>query len=155
MEIARVLSAKTKSLLAIDQVYLGYRPTDFLTLIGGKMPNPLYTTSMIWDDNLNPEGAAEQFDKKFGNTEVFATAGQFVYGDSADNSAFVTGGSNFDDIFLFAEQVGFKYNFDKDTAFKAAAVNVTTYSGSVNGSSTSVAGLYSGSPIVLNGSGAK
>jgi hypothetical protein len=147
---------KDKSLLSVDQVYLGWKPTDFLTLTGGKMPNPFYTTSMVWDDNLNPEGAAEQFNKTFDDVEVFATAGQFIYGDSADNGAFPgavpAGSGNFDDIFLFEEQVGFKYKFDDNTAFKFAA-SMMTYSGSINGAATSVSGLYSGSPIVLNNNG--
>lgn len=147
---------KDKSLLAIDQVFLGYKATDFLTLTGGKMPNPLYTTGLVWDENLNPEGAAEQFDKVIGDWDVFATAGQFVYGDSADNAAFPgavpAGSGNFDDIFMFAEQVGFKYKINDDMAFKAGAT-MYTYSGSVNGAATTVAGLYSGAPIVLNNNG--
>jgi hypothetical protein len=148
---------KDKSLLSVDQVFLGYKPTDYLTFTGGKMPNPLYTTNMVWDDNLNPEGAAEQFDKTFDDAEVFATAGQFVYGDSADNAAYpgavpAGSGGNFDDIFMFAEQIGFKYKFNEDTAFKAAGT-LYTYSGSINGAATTVSGLYSGSPLVLNNNG--
>jgi hypothetical protein len=153
---------KDKSLLAIDQVYLGWKPTDYITLIGGKMPNPLYSTSMVWDENLNPEGAAEQFDKTYDDVEVFATAGQFVYGDSADNGLYgeagtptlpgVTSGpaGNFSDIFMFAEQVGFKYKFDETTFIKAAA-SMYTYSGTKNGDNNgTVGGLYSTAPLVLS-----
>jgi hypothetical protein len=151
------------SLLAVDRVYLGWKPTDYLTLTGGKFANPLYTTSMVWDDTISPTGAAEQFDKTFDNVEVFATAGQYIYGDSADNGAFATPASaasaastginsNYSDIFMFAEQVGFKYNFDKDTFFKGAA-SFYTYSGTMNGDKNgSVAGLYSSSPFNLSGS---
>jgi hypothetical protein len=139
-----------KSLIGVDRVYLGWKPTDYLTLTGGKMENPFYTTNLVWDDNLSPAGAAEQFDKKVtDNVEVFATAGQFVYGDSADNTANVTGGANFDDIFMFGEQVGVKVNLDEHTFFKAAAT-MYTYSGSVQGASTTVAGLYSSNPFNFN-----
>lgn len=138
---------KGKSLLAVDQIFLGWRPTDYLTLTGGQMPNPFYTTGLIWDDNINPAGAAEHFDKTFDDVEIFATAGQFVYGESADNAAFTSGGSNFSDVFLFAEQVGFKYKFDKDTAFKMGA-GFYTYSGTQNGDAGgTVAGLYSSAPL--------
>jgi hypothetical protein len=147
---------KDKSLLSVDQVFLSWKPTDYLTLTGGKAPNPLYTTNMIWDDNLNPEGASESFDKKIGDAEIFATAGQFIYGDSADNGTFPgavpAGSGNFNDVFMFAEQVGFKYSFDENTFFKGAGT-IYTYSGAVNGAATTVAGLYSGSPIVLNANG--
>jgi hypothetical protein len=140
----------TKSLLGIDRVYIGWKPTDWLTLTGGKMENPFYTTNLVWDDNLSPAGAAEQFDyKATDNLEVFATAGQFVYGDSADNAAFTGAGANYDDIFMFGEQVGFKYKFDDNTFYKAGA-SIFTYSGSVQGAATTVTGLYSTNPINYN-----
>ena len=143
----------TKSLFGIDRAYIGWKPTDYLTLTGGKMENPLYTTNLVWSDDLSPTGAAEQFDKKVtDNLEVFATAGQFVYGDSADNTANLTGGANYDDIFLFAEQVGVKYKFDDNTFIKGAAT-MYTYSGSQQGAATTVAGLYSTNPINYNNNG--
>ncbi len=144
----------TGSTLSIDRVYLGWKPTDYLTLTGGKIANPLYTTNMIWDDNLSPTGAAEQFDKTYDDVEIFATAGQFIYGDSADNSVTAgVGGTNLNDIFMFAEQVGFKIKFDDTTSFKAAAT-MYTYSGTQNGNvGGNVSGLYSTSPIVLGASG--
>ena len=137
---------KARSLLAIDRVFLGWKATDYLTLTGGAMPNPFYTTNLVWDDNLSPTGAAEQFDKTFGNVEVFATAGQMIYGESSDNGIFATGGTNYDDIFMFGEQAGFKYKFDENTFFKAAA-SFYTYSGTRNGNGGgTVPGLYSTAP---------
>ena len=144
---------KGRSLISFDQVYLGWKPTPEITLTGGQMPNPFYTTPLIWDDNLNPVGAAEQFDKSFDNgLEVFGTAGQFVYGDSADNNVFATGGHTYSDIFMFGEQAGIKYKFDENTSFKAA-VTTYNYSGSGNGSDASVIGYYSGAPLNLNNGG--
>ena len=142
---------KGRSLIAADQLYLGYKPTDWLTLTGGQMPNPFYTTGMVWDDNINPEGAAEQFDKTYDNVEVFANLGQFIYGDSSDNTVNLGSGAgpNATDIFMFAEQVGFKYKFDDNTSFKAAA-SLYTYSGTKNATGTSVESLYSTSPIDLS-----
>ena len=143
---------KGQSLLAIDQVYLGWHPTDDITLTGGQMPNPLYTTNLVWSDDLNPAGAAENWDHKFDDdVEVFATAGQFVYQAAAGNgitNGLGSGSSNYN-TFMYAEQVGFKYNFDKDTFFKGAAT-IYTYSGTDGSSSaTTVAGLYSTAPLNL------
>ncbi|HEV3273199.1 MAG TPA: putative porin [Candidatus Methylacidiphilales bacterium] len=144
---------KGQSLLALDMVYLGWHPTDDITLTGGQMPNPLYTTNMVWDDNINPAGAAEHWDHVFDqDIEAFATAGQFAYQAAAGNG-FTNGlGSNtsFSNTFMYAEQAGFKYNFDKDEFFKAAAT-FYTYSGTVGNSPTggTVAGLYSTSPLNL------
>ena len=107
-------------------------PTSDFTLTGGQMPNPLYTTNLVWDDNLNPAGAAEQWDHTFDDVEVFATAGQFVYQAAAGNGFTNSLGSStsFTNTFMYAEQAGFKYNFDKNTFFKAAAT-FYTYSGTV------------------------
>jgi hypothetical protein len=139
---------KGQSLLSLDQVYLGWHATSDFTLTGGQMPNPLYTTSMVWDDNLNPAGAAEQWDHTFSNgVEAFATAAQFVYQAGAGNG--ITngiGGSNFSNTFMYAEQVGFKYKFDENTFFKGAAA-FYTYSGTVGTTTGSVAGLYSTTPL--------
>jgi hypothetical protein len=141
---------KDQSLLALDMVYLGWHATSDFTLTGGQMPNPLYTTNLVWDDNLNPAGAAEQYDHTFGDVEAFATAGQFVYQAAAGNG-FTNGlgsGSSFSNTFMFAEQAGFKYKFDDNTFFKAAAT-FYTYSGSAGNGSTTVAGLYSTTPLAL------
>ena len=120
------------------------------------MPNPFYTTSMIWADDLNPAGAAEQCDHTFGNgLEVFATAGQFVYQAAAGNG--VTNGIGADtsnyNTFMYGEQVGFKYNFDKNTFFKAGAT-MYTYSGTKGSGITTVGGLYSDTPLNLSNTGA-
>jgi len=140
---------KDQSLLALDQVYIGWHATSDITLTGGQFANPFYTTGMVWDDNLNPAGAAEQWDHTFGDTEVFANAGQFLYQAGAGNG--ITngiGGTNFSNTFMYGEQVGFKYKFDKNTFFKGAA-SFYTYSGTVGTTTGTVAGLYSTSPLAL------
>jgi len=140
---------KDQSLLALDMVYLGWHATSDFTFTGGQMPNPLYTTNLVWDDNLNPEGAAEQWDHTFSNgLETFATAGQFVYQAAAGNG-FTNGlgaNSSFNNTFMFAEQVGFKYKFNDDTFFKGAA-GFYSYSGTQGNGATTVAGLYSTTPL--------
>jgi hypothetical protein len=142
---------KDQSLPGIDQVYLGWHATDDITLTGGQMPNPFYTTAMIWSDDLNPAGAAEQFDKNIGDGwDVFATAGQFVY-QAANGNGFVNGlggGSSFSNTFMYGEQIGFKYNFNADTFVKAGAT-MWTYSGTKGSGATTVAALYSTTPLAL------
>ncbi len=154
---------KGYSEMAIDQVYLGWKPTSDITLEGGQIINPLYTTNLVWDDNLNPTGAAEMYDHSFENgLEVFGTAGQYLVsaseGNGITNTIFgqtgngATGQDNFNNTWMFAEQVGFKYKFDDNTAFKMAAT-MYEYTGQDATSDASVAGYYSGSPQVLNANG--
>ena len=156
---------KGYSLLAVDQVYLGWKPTSDITLEGGQIINPLYTTTLVWDDNINPVGAAEQYDHTFDNgLEVFSTLGQYLISAAGGNGITNTiAGSaptppgatspnyNFGNTFMFAEQVGFKYKFDDNTFFKAAAT-MYEYTGENANYDTSVATNYSSSPLVLSGS---
>jgi hypothetical protein len=96
----------------VGQAYLGYKGIRDVTLTAGRMPNPLVTTSMLWDADINPEGIAEQwkhtFNFSFGGgqstaateskdgksvaaltseptkftIDLFANLAQFVYDDS-------------------------------------------------------------------------
>jgi len=56
---------KSSDAANIGQAYIGYRGFKDVTLTFGKMPNPLVTTLMTWDGDINPEGAAEQWKHSF------------------------------------------------------------------------------------------
>jgi hypothetical protein len=49
----------------VGQAYLGYKGFHDITLTAGRMPNPLVTTPLLWDDDINPEGLAEQWKHTF------------------------------------------------------------------------------------------
>jgi hypothetical protein len=96
----------------VGQAYLGYKGIRDVTLTASRMPNPLVTTSMLWDADINPEGIAEQwkhtFNFSFGggqstaateskdgksvaavtseptkfSIDLFANLAQFIYDDS-------------------------------------------------------------------------
>jgi hypothetical protein len=51
----------SKASANIGLVYLQWKPVDWLTLTGGKQRNPLYTTDLTWDPDINPEGGSEAF----------------------------------------------------------------------------------------------
>lgn len=121
------LSAKNSDTIAIGQVYLGWRATDWLEFTFGRIPMPLYVTPMIWDSDINPEGAAEKFKYSRGNVEWFATFGQFVYQDPNSGGGFPSA-----DTFLLAWQVGADIKLPKDTSFKIAPV-LYTYTGQGQG----------------------
>jgi hypothetical protein len=53
--------AKNSDTVNVGQAYLGYKGFKDVTLTGGRMPNPLVTTLMTWDPDINPEGLAEQW----------------------------------------------------------------------------------------------
>jgi len=65
--------------VVFDQAYMSFRPlgpvADFR---GGRMPNPFFSTDLVWADDLGFEGVSVSAKKVFGGTsEAFASAGYF------------------------------------------------------------------------------
>ncbi len=116
-------SSKNSDSIGVGQVYLGWRPTDWLELTVGKMPMPLYVTTMIWDSDINPEGAVEKVKRTIGDVDLFANLGQFIYQDSNPDTSVPSS-----DTFLLAWQVGANVSLARDTSFKIAPV-LYTYTG--------------------------
>jgi hypothetical protein len=110
-------SAKNSDTIAIGQAYLGWRAADWLELTVGKMPMPLYVTPLIWDSDINPEGAAEKFKHSIGDVDLFATFGQFMYQESNPDNSTPSA-----DTFILAWQVGANVKLAKDVSFKIAPV---------------------------------
>lgn len=111
----------------IGQAYFGWKHDDWLDITLGKMPNPIYTTQMTWDPDLNPEGAAENLMYSVGAADFFGTFGQFLYVDTNPNQYakgyFAPYGVNSSNLpFLLALQGGVKYHFTKKIDFKIAPV---------------------------------
>jgi len=57
--------AKGDDTVYVGQAYGGYKGFPDFTFTGGRMPNPLVTTLMVWDPDINPEGLAEQWKHTF------------------------------------------------------------------------------------------
>ncbi len=110
-------SDKTSDGIAVGQAYVGWHPTSWLEIAAGKMPNPLYTTPMVWSSALSPEGGFEKLKYTIGPVDLFVDAGQFLYQDPSVGQRFLTS-----DTFLLANQLGFNVRFGKSMAFKAAPV---------------------------------
>jgi hypothetical protein len=117
---------KSTASIDIGQVYLGWRPVKWLDITVGKMPNPLYSTAMLWDPDLNPEGAAEKLQYSVGSADLFATFGQFLYQDlnptylSPGVVPTITQGQKTDLPFMLAWQGGFNYHFTTNISAKVA-----------------------------------
>jgi Putative porin len=149
---------KSTATIAVGQAYLGWHPSQWLDLTIGKMPNPLFTTPLVWDSDLNPEGAAERFKLEIGQAEVFATLGQFIYQDVNPFSA--SGGLGFNgllgqhsqNVFLLTWQAGLKYQFTTNMSAKAAAT-LYTYNGLQRSSLNlpSATSPYFGDPYIGEG----
>ncbi len=69
----------TRKPIEIDRMYVTYNPDWFrhLTLTGGKFAYPWFNTELVWDKDLNPEGAGETlaFDVKTPVLKKFSVVG--------------------------------------------------------------------------------
>jgi hypothetical protein len=140
--------------LAVGQIYLGYRPTDWADFEVGKVPQPLYTTPMVWDTDYNPEGFVERFKQSVGQVDFFATFCQFLYLDvnPADTSAYYFPGSTYlsgsrnSDPFLLAWQIGANVHVTKNISVKVAPVLYNYTGEGVNSVTSPVGGQGASSP---------
>lgn len=82
---------------------------------------------MVWDSDINPEGAFEKFKYSLGNADFFVSAGQFDYQNVNPANQFLSA-----DLFLLAWQAGATVNLAKDEAFKIAPA-VYNYTGHGSG----------------------
>jgi hypothetical protein len=92
----------------VGQAYAGYKGFHDITLTGGRMPNPLVTTPMVWDPDINPEGLAEQWKHTF----TFGTASSepASYSKDGKNVAPVQPSQPFLKLDLFANLAQFVYD---------------------------------------------
>ena len=147
---------KSEGGIYIGQVYLGARPEPWADLTIGKMPNPLYTSSLVWSPSISPEGAAEQFDYTVGEANFFATFAQFLYNDenpslAAPGLGINNGnGQSSDNIFQIAYQAGLNYQIATNMSAKIGAT-IYTYFGQKRSTGSLAISPYYGDPYVGEG----
>jgi hypothetical protein len=122
-------SDKNTSGIYVGQAFLNWHPEDWYEMSAGRMPMPLYTTPMVWDSDINPEGAFEKFKYTVENVDLFVDFGQFDYQDPGSANRYVSG-----DTFLLTWQAGANVRLPKDMSFKIAPI-FYSYSGSGSASS--------------------
>ncbi len=84
---------------------------------------PLYTTPMVWDSDINPEGAVEKFKYTIDDVDLFVNLAQFDYQDPGEGTDVPTS-----DTFLLAWQAGGLVHINKSISVKAAPM-FYTYAG--------------------------
>jgi hypothetical protein len=138
----------------ISRAYLGWAPVSGLTFVGGKQANPFYTTNMVWDPVVNPQGLVERvdfhklFNLSFGEAgyskdgkapvtpapempgnafEVSLIAGQFIFFDNNEyNTVTRASGRINQDAYIFETQLLTRLKLSKDVALtEAPALYIT------------------------------
>ena len=102
--------------LVLDRAYARVQPWDWLSVSGGRIPNPFFSTDLVWNDNLNFDGVAATFTpwaRSDRSGKPFFTLGAFPLKEvetSAVNLA--------KDKWLLAAQAGLDWKMDADTRWR-------------------------------------
>ena len=103
--------------LAIGQAYIGRNVGDF-TFTGGRMPSPLVSNSMVWDDDINVEGLSEQWSHESGNVTWIANIAQIAYEATGTTNPINNTTVSRQNTFLWAFQGGGKVKFENGTTLQ-------------------------------------
>jgi hypothetical protein len=136
-----------KEELFVKRAMVGWNATEWLTLEAGRVKNPLYTTSMVWDGDLTFEGLVEKMNFKAGDTDIFLTAVQSQYIGDRKNFSDGSGDRTTNEILAF--QAGAKFKLTDDIKAKAAITYTTFTNDDIAGSFTPAVG--NGSAVRLAG----
>ena len=99
--------------LVLDRAFVKAQPWDWLSVTGGRMPNPFFSTDLVWDDDLNFDGVAVTLNplvRSDSNVKPFFTVGAFPLQEvetSAINLA--------EDKWLYAAQAGLDWKMGANT----------------------------------------
>jgi hypothetical protein len=112
----------TKKELWLDQAYLTWSPTSWVSVTGGRMPNPFMSTNLLFADDLNFDGLAGKFNVPVSDdVGAFATVGMFPIEYQADDFPSQSSIKNASrDKWLTAAQIGATWTFNEDTRWKTA-----------------------------------
>ncbi|KTC43607.1 MAG: putative porin [Pseudomonas sp.] len=106
----------------LDQGYLTWKATQDLTLTGGRIANPFYSTDMLYSNDLNFDGVAAIFNHKLNNDwGLFGTVGAFPVeytNDTATSNGFDKNES--DTKWLFGGQIGANWKINRSNSLKGA-----------------------------------
>ena len=111
--------------LFLGQAFVQWAPSPEFTLTLGRHANPLVTSYMVWDGDINVEGATEAFKRRSGKIEYSATLSQLIY-NSASTQKLLGVPTRVEDLYLFVYQGGLKY-FTNEVGTSFFQINPTIY----------------------------
>ena len=118
-----------KYALMVDRAYVKYDPAEWISVSGGRIPNPWLSTDLVWDEDLNFEGFAATFKPALGNESFkpFLTFGAFPI--KAENQPKTNG------RWLKGVQAGARWELTRNTRlnFGAAMYDFSKLEGRIDG----------------------
>jgi hypothetical protein len=114
----------SKYALWLDRAYLEYKPrlSEHVGLVAdvGRFPNPFLSTDLVFDNDVNFDGAALKTNVAVApSVNAFVTAGAFpVFNTALDFATYQSAKFASHDKYLFAGQAGVDWTFGRDWAVK-------------------------------------
>ncbi|WP_026145637.1 putative porin, partial [Pseudomonas asplenii] len=112
-----------KKSIWLDQGYVSWKPSDNLTVTGGRFANPFYSTDMMYSNDLNFDGVAAVFNHKLNSQwGLFGTLGAFPveYTSDAETSNGVDKADS-QNKWLIGGQIGANWKINADNSLKGSA----------------------------------
>ena len=110
-------TTSNKYSLVLDRAFLKLTPVDWFAASGGRIPNPFFGTDLVWDEDLNFEGAAATFRPWASEVlalKPFLTVGAFSNQEIEKSASVVKA----DNKWMLGAQAGLEWNLDARTRFK-------------------------------------
>jgi len=106
----------------LDQGYLTWKPSDELTLTGGRFANPFFSTDLLYSGDLNFDGVAAIFNHKLNQDwGLFGTVGAFPVEYTNDTSTSNgTDKEESDTKWLYGAQLGANWAINDSNRIKGA-----------------------------------
>lgn len=99
--------------LYLARAYVSWQYSPNLLFVGGKQKNPFYTTDLVWDGDINPQGLSETYKHFFaGKDTLEVRASQIIMDDLTESAAGTARDRR--DAWLFAQQAVYTHWFGSD-----------------------------------------
>jgi polyhydroxyalkanoate synthesis regulator phasin len=117
----------------LGRAYVAYEVGDF-NFVGGKQKNQFYTTDLLWDSDINPQGFYEAYNWDVSEkTSVNFRLAQFIMDDNNESIS----GSAGNDAWMFYQQAEISQKLGESSSLKVApgflTYNLSTLTGLTNG----------------------
>lgn len=110
-------NAFNKYSLVLDRAFLRVEPWEWLLASGGRLPNPFFSTDLVWDNDLNFDGLAATFRPwsrdESATLKPFATLGLFLVEEVESSST-----NKAKDKWLYAGQLGLDWRASSNTRWR-------------------------------------
>lgn len=109
-------TTSNKYSLVLDRAFAKVAPWDWLSVSGGRIPNPFFSTDLVWDEDVNFEGVAASFTpwvRESRDLKPFLTVGAFPLQDVGSSETSLAKNK-----WLFAAQLGLDWRASPDTRWR-------------------------------------